>query len=270
MEDGTLKYVIVRDALAQRLRDAQPGDRLPTEAQLCEEYSVSRITVRRAEEELLRDGLLVRQQGRGTFVSQPPRARPIHESFADRVMGHFRQQTAAGRTVTTRVLGNTVARDQAAALSLRLSPTADLIRLDRLRYTDGVLQHVMTTWLEASRFPRVLAEDFSAGSLFAFLETVYGVVLARNDLVIRLARADDETAAALAVPVGEPLLTMASTVFDHRGRPVAHGVCSLTPASGGIAVSLRDQDRAATTPSATDDSFAAAAASSTTASALPR
>lgn len=238
MPAGKTKYLAVYEDLARRLKDASPGDKLPSESELCREFDVSRITVRRAVEELIRDGLLVREQGRGTFVTQA--SATIRESFAERVTGFYRQQTAAGRTVKTRVLANTVVRDEAAARALGVADAADLIRLDRVRYVDGILQQFSSTWLEAARYPRVLAHDFSDGSLYEFLEDAYGTYLSRNDLLVRLSRATGDVAAALGLPSGEPILAMTSTVFVAGGSPVAYGLTSFAPRSSEILITLQD------------------------------
>lgn len=240
MGQGKIKYVAVREALVERLREASPGDRLPSESELCAEYKVSRITIRRAVEDLMQEGLLVREQGRGTFVTDPAAHSKFRESFADRVTGFYRQQTAAGRTVTTRVTGNTVVRDEAAATELGVNPGSDLIRLDRIRYVNGTLQQFSTTWLEAARFPRLLAHDFTTGSLYEFLEATYGTYLARNDLLVHLSRAEGEVAQALGLHVGEPILAMASTVFESDDDAVAFGLTSFTPRNSEISIVLRD------------------------------
>lgn len=240
MTKGGPKYAAVRDALRASLTRATSGDRLPSEAELCAEFGVSRITVRRAVDDLIREGLLSREQGRGTFVVHPSGPSSFRETFADRVIGFFRQQTTAGNTVTTEVLRNTITRDAAAASALLLPEPSDLIRLDRRRFVNGTLQQVSTTWLQANRFPRVLTNDFSEGSLYEFLETQYGTYLTQNVLVIRLGHADTEVACALGLRLGEAVLAMTSTVFEGDEAPVAHGITSFTPASSEVLVTLRD------------------------------
>ncbi|MFT3875821.1 MAG: GntR family transcriptional regulator [Propioniciclava sp.] len=234
------KYVAVRDILVRRVRAAAPGDQLPTEPELCAEFGVSRITVRRAVEDLIDEGLLVRQQGRGTFVTEPSKAAVFTESFANRVVGFYRQQLEAGYTVSSRVLANRIVVNADAAASLRLPTSSALIELTRIRYVNGTLQQCSTTWLPALTYRGVLEHDFSEGSLYEFIEHETGIVLARNDLVVRLARADSDVSLALGLAEGEPILAMTSTVFDAADAPVAHGITSFTPRNSQITISLRD------------------------------
>ncbi|WP_158026082.1 GntR family transcriptional regulator [Corynebacterium sp. CNJ-954] len=74
MARETVKYIAVRDHLQQRLESMAVGEQIPTEPTLCEEYNVSRITVRRAVDDLIQSGLLERVQGRGH--SSPSRSTP--------------------------------------------------------------------------------------------------------------------------------------------------------------------------------------------------
>ncbi len=237
---GTAKYVVVRERLADRIGTLAPGDQLPPESALCDEYGVSRITLRRAVEDLVDEGRLVREQGRGTFVTEPAPPHMFRETFANRVIGFYRQQKLAGNRVDTLVQGNVITRDADIARHLDAPPQADLIQLDRIRRVNGELQQRSTTWLLAAGYPRVLMHDFSNGSLYEFLERTYDVHLARNDLLVRITLATDEVARTLHTAPGEPLLTMSSAVFDAADRPVAYGVTQFAPSSGEIVISLRD------------------------------
>lgn len=237
---GPAKYVIVHQRLANRIGKLEPGDRLPPEGALCAEYGVSRITLRRAVDDLISEGLLVREQGRGTFVTEPDPPQMFRETFANRVTGFYRQQTLAGNRVDTVVQGNLICQSPEIAPHLECPPATDLIQLDRVRRVNGVIQQRSTTWMKASDYPRVLVHDFSLGSLYEFLERDYGVHLSRNDLLVKVTLATDEVARALNTTPGEPLLTMNSTVFDAGDDPVAFGITHFAPSSGEILISLRD------------------------------
>lgn len=237
--EAPVKYVAVRDQLIKRIGGLAPGSQLPSEAELCAEYEVSRITLRRAVEELVRSGMLERIQGRGTFVVENKVGR-YREAIAEHVVGFYRQQTAAGRDVSTTVLGNTVVRETAAASMLGLDEDEDLIQLDRVRRVDGVLHQYSRTWLRANRFPRVLAQDWQSGSLYEFLEAAYGVGLVRNDLVVTVARATGRVAEALQAPEGEPILSLSSTVFSSAEGAVAHGITHFAPDCSEMFISVTD------------------------------
>jgi DNA-binding GntR family transcriptional regulator len=237
---GTVKYIAVRDHLRRRLQDMSAGEQIPTEPQLCTEYNVSRVTVRRAVDELISSGLLERVQGKGTFVTEPHYTEEIHETFADRVTGFYRQQAELGREVVTEVLRNEVTRVASAAEALELNPADELILLERLRFINGTLHQHVVTYLSATRFPAVLAHDFSHGSLFEFLEERYEVILNRNDLLVRLDTTDAHLAPLLGTEVGESVLAIDSTVFTSDGTPVAFGVATHTPAYSQIAFSMQN------------------------------
>ena len=110
----------------------------------------------------------------------------VRETFAGRVTGFYRQQSILGHDITTQVLRNGIAVNAEAAQALQLDPTDELIVLERLRYVNGALHQHVETYLPASKYPGVLAHDFSSGSLFDYLEQAYEVVMSRNDLLARV------------------------------------------------------------------------------------
>lgn len=241
MAGGTVKYVTVRNHLAGRIAALSPGDQIPPEQVLCHEYGVSRITVRRAVDDLILEGRLVREQGRGTFVTEPRYTQQVRETFAEQITGFYRQQALLGREVTTKVLQNHVIRGGTATAALGLSPADELIELERLRYINGVLHQHVVTYLPAARYPGVLAQDLTHGSLYDYLDKAYGVTLVRNDLLVRVGHAEGSIAEALQAVPGEPVLSIDSTVYSADGAPVAFGVAIHTPANSEISFSLRNQ-----------------------------
>jgi GntR family transcriptional regulator len=124
-------YRQLLDWLREDISIRQPGARIDSEPQLARRFGVSRFTVTRAIEILVRDGLLTRRQGLGTFVA-PPRLRraPTHlRSFTEAM-------AAEGRTATHRLLDFTII-DKADGLNLPYPKGTPLLRLERLRFVDG-------------------------------------------------------------------------------------------------------------------------------------
>lgn len=234
------KYVQVRNALSTRIAAMKTGDKLPTESELCDEYSVSRITIRRAIEELERDGLLKKVQGRGTFVTAPTFTTFYEERFADHITGLYRQQQARGAKVTTAVLSQRIVTNADAASRLGVDANEKLIELVRLRYVNEKLHQHVVTWLPFHRYPLALGQDFTQGSLFDYLESDYDVFLARNDLHVRVATPPADVVAGLKLTTSVPLLAIESTVYVADGTPVAHGIAHNTPETSEIFVSMNN------------------------------
>lgn len=233
------KYAEVRKHLRQRVAHMAPGDRIPTEPKLCEEYAVSRATVRHAVADLVSEGLLIRRQGQGTFVTDSSWVEEVQETFANQVVGFHRQQTALGREVTSRVLVNRVTRNPLAAQALGLNAADEVIELERLRYVNQVLYQHVVTYLEASRYPAVLSVDLTRRSLLEFLENQYGVAFARNDLLVRLTQADQNLAELGFGPEGTTVLNVDSTVFTGDDLPVAFSTTIHAPAYAQLSFCMR-------------------------------
>lgn len=237
---GTSKYRAVRETLLERISTMRIGARLPSETELCDEFGVSRITLRHAVDGLVQDGRLSREHGRGTFVSAPKPGVHYPERFADVVTGFHRQQTSAGHTVTTRVLRQELVPASSGVARLLGIPLHEIVvELVRLRYVNGQLHQYVVTYLPYARFPETLTADFTVGSLYDFLHERYGVTLTRNDLTVRVEEASAEIALNLAVENGLRLLSIASTVFDAEDSPVAFGIARHTPENSEIDLSLR-------------------------------
>src|SRR5688572_1332941 len=102
------KYLSVREHLRRRVSALPEHTLLPPEPVLCAEYGVSRITLRRAVDGLVADGHLVREQGRGTFVSRPGIRHEYRESFVHRIAGFHSVMTEQGAQVGTTVLAQRI------------------------------------------------------------------------------------------------------------------------------------------------------------------
>src|SRR5206468_7505106 len=92
-------YRQIEQALRERIARLPPGERLPSDAELCAQFGVSRMTARNAMEQLAVDGLIRREPGRGSFVAQPPAHRRTN-----RLMTFTQEMLRAGRVPTSRVL----------------------------------------------------------------------------------------------------------------------------------------------------------------------
>lgn len=217
------KWGAVRDDLLRRFGPAPGETPLPSESQLCEEYGVSRITVRRALDELARAGLIRREQGRGTFTTGLGPVRGPRTEVFD-LTGFFHQMAAEGRRVTSRILAQGVFAPPAdVAIALGIHPSTSVVRLDRLRSVDGSVDHLSRVWLSGDDFPTVATTDFSDISLYEFLRHNYGVKLVEDRVQVSMVRPTGDAADHLNVPADSLRLHTTSTAYGPGHEPIIHG-----------------------------------------------
>jgi GntR family transcriptional regulator len=204
---------ILRNAIGDG--DWPPGYALPSEADLCAMFGVSRTAVRQALAELSAEGLVHKEKGRGSFVRAPRAGFVVQE-----MRGFFEEMRDQGRSVQTEVLDlRTVlaAPDYAALLDV---PTgSELIRLERLRSADDEAILLVETLLPSPRFKSVLDQDLATGSLYQHLQEAYDVVPRGGHRLVEAVAADRRTARLLGVRAGSPLLRLRSVNVDQAGAP---------------------------------------------------
>lgn len=215
---NTPLYVRIERALRARLATARPGDGVPAESALAEEFGVARMTVRAALNALEADGLIERIQGRGTFVRQrpAPRAAGTLMSFHDQVRSWGRRPSS--RLVEGEVRPATA--EEAAALQLTaVSP--QVVAITRVRLADDVPLAV-----EYACFPPhldgLLEADLETGSLHRALhERGVRPTLGSSTLTAQPAGRDG---GRLQVPDGEPLLVETRLIVDQHAAPLEYTV----------------------------------------------
>ena len=162
---------IEREILRKLTRGSlQSGDRLPSETDIAQKYSVSRITARRVLEDLVKQGVAYSQQGRGTFVAMP-RIREI-SGF----LSYSQDMLARGLNPSSRVLCfNEGEPDALLQKRLQLKPGEKTYCLKRVRLANEKPMVLETAYLPARLCPDLIQEDFSNASLYAVLREKYGI-----------------------------------------------------------------------------------------------
>lgn len=215
-------YVQVKQALEGQIDQAgwRPGDRIPSEPELCRVFGVSRPVVRQALLELSHEGLLIRKKGLGTFVAEP---RITTRSLVHSLVGFFQEMDAKGLTPVTEVLEQSMFPAGArVGQQLGIEPTTPVIKITRLRFVRGEPVVLVTSYLPYELCPDLLTADLRRQSLYAFLQEAYGLTLAGGRRVIEAALAGEQDAARLGVPAGSPLLRLESVSVLGDGRPMEY------------------------------------------------
>lgn len=191
----------------------KPGDAVASERELARLHSVSLMTARHALATLEQDGMVARRRGAGTFVA-PPR---IH---FNRLIGFSEQMAARGLPASSKTLMAKLVTDEPEIASrLNLSPSATLVKVERLREGGNEPFSLETCYCSAARFAGLITAPLSRSSLFAILERDYNLQMAHADEEIDAIAAEPRIARIFGIPNGSPLLRIRQVIFSTAGRP---------------------------------------------------
>ncbi|MEO8646051.1 GntR family transcriptional regulator [Pseudomonas sp.] len=212
-------YQRLRDHLAEQIANNRwrPGEAIPTEAALSAEYQLSTGTVRKAVDALVSEGILERQQGRGTFIRRP--------QFQSSLFRFFRFQTASGerQVPESRILSiEPVAAPSAVAQALGLPVESPVIRIVRVRLLDVQPVLAEEIWLPRNRFEALLEIDLSRKGplLYPIYEEVCAQVVAYAEETLTAESVNEVHARLLQVPINSPVVVIERLARDYAGTPL--------------------------------------------------
>ena len=211
------RYREIEQAIRQRLARLKPGAELPSDAQLCEEFAVSRMTARHAMHRLAQEGLVFRVRGRGTFVGEPPTHRR-----ANSLLSFSNEMRRQGRIPSSRLLGRALrAPTREEATRLQLKDGEKLLWLKRIRMADGHPIALESTRLHRRTAAAVLAADLQSESLHAVLVRA-GCLPTKGRATIDAEPAGADDARWLKMRKGDPMLVERRVILDQQGRPLEY------------------------------------------------
>ncbi len=211
----TPRYFVIEQVLRERILALSPGDPLPSDAMLCREFSVSRMTARNAVQRLAQEGLVDRVPGRGTFVAEPPTHRQVDNllSFSEEM--RRRGQAASADHVELDVRPATGEE----AKHLQLGDGEDVVVLRRLRLADRLPVAEETAVLPGHLAGAIEGVDWRTASLHEVLVAA-GVVPRAGRATITAESATAAEARRLEVRRDAALLVERRLILDAVGRPV--------------------------------------------------
>ncbi len=217
-------YGKVEEVLASEIArgDHRPGDRLSSEDELLARFGVSRITVRRAIQNLIQRGMVEIRRGRGTFVLAPKVSQEL-----TKLTGFVEDMDTHGRKASARVVSQgVVAASSRVARHLGISKGTRVMRIERVRLADAVPMSFDETYLPLDIGRKIVRNDLRVRPIFALLEEKYGIPLTEAEYNLEAAAASAHVAEALNVPEGAPVFRIERTSFTGEGKPIDYEVLS--------------------------------------------
>ncbi len=208
--------------LAESLRDQiasgrlATGDQLPSERELAEQYGISRMTVRQALQHLIRDEVLVARQGLGTYVAEPKlTVDPLH------VLGFTDEMIRRGANTRSQVIEQAlVVAPKRVAQRLALADGAQVVKLVRLRFSDGEPMLLEIVYVPAQLCPGLETEDLSHQSLYQTLRERFSVQPAGAHHTFEASQATEYEAELFGMSLSAPMIILQGVTYDQDDQPI--------------------------------------------------
>jgi GntR family transcriptional regulator len=190
-----------RERVLELIEPLSVGEAIPAERQLGIDLGVSRLTVRAALDELVREGYLVRRRGAGTFVAEPKVAKGIDiTSFSDDMRARGLKPESRTLDLRVELAGARLGR------ILHVSPSEEILSVKRLRLADGDPMAIEFLHTRASLVPGLTGRDLEENSFYDLLATRYGISIVGGTQTVEPTVTNEEESASLGVPLHSPAL----------------------------------------------------------------
>jgi len=214
-KNGIPLYIQLKNELLKDIRENyKPTDIIPAEGELEKFYDVSRITVRRAIEELGKEGILVKKQGKGTFVKEQ---KILYDANS---IGSLTQRLKKqNHLLQTKSIEFEIIESEHYVKELLECDT--LLCIKRFRVLDDVPFALMKNYLDIKKVPN-LKEKFKIESLYTFLKEQYSIEFYNAEETVEAKAASKEDAKKLNIDEKYPLLSLHRLSFDKHNNPVEY------------------------------------------------
>ena len=214
-KNGIPLYYQLKEYLLQEIKkNYQAGDLLPSEGEIEKKYGVSRITVRKAIEELSHEGIVVKKQGRGTFVMEQ---KILYDA---NIIGSLTQRLEAQKHQLKTKSIEYITITEAHHVKEMLDCDT-LLCIKRFRILDGVPFALMLNYIDARKVPK-LQEKFNMESLYTLYKEQYNISFYHAEETVEAKSATKEQAKKLQIAENTPLLCLQRLSYDKQSRPMEY------------------------------------------------
>jgi GntR family transcriptional regulator len=213
-------YVQLKEEIISAIQDGKykPGDLLPSQRSIADSHDMSHMTVRRAINELINEGVIYSIQGKGIYVAQQKVA-----SEYGSLQGLDQQLDRLGMKPSTRILeAKTIAASTMLAQTLEIEPSMPVIYLHRLRYADEKPISLHTVFLPAQLVPNILEKETLQHSLFQTLREEYGLTLAGSSNSVSAEIANQEVSELLGLEYPTAIIVREQITYLDTGQVIEY------------------------------------------------
>ena len=218
------RYIQLRDILKELINTQKllPGDQIPSENELSSAFNISRMTVRQAIQELMREGIVTIRRGEGTFVSSVP-----HTQMLLKLEGFSSEMAKLGYRNHSRVLSvekiSSFQHYELAYSGLGKSPGDPLVKISRIRFVEDTPFALETSFLPYNTGKGLLEPRMADNmSIYNYIEKELHVRLSRADHIIQPDLADSQTAQHLEIEAGSPILKLHGTTYSMTNKAIEY------------------------------------------------
>lgn len=208
-------YIQIYDELRKRIisKEFLPGQPIPSEHVLVEEFGVTRATVRNAMKKLQSEGLIVTEKGKGSFVNPPKIEQSLFKFYS---FGREHQEL----NKNTELLGVEIMEDEEIKKTLHLSEKQKVTKITRIRKMDNVPVILEKSYIPSELVPKIEVCDLANSSIYDLLENQYNSQILKAKEYLETCVTDSLVSGFLAVPEGTPVFWVKRITFDISERPI--------------------------------------------------
>ncbi|MFD1425871.1 GntR family transcriptional regulator [Kroppenstedtia sanguinis] len=195
----------------------KPGTQLPPEPILSKDLGVSRQTLRQALQLLINEGLLYRQQGKGTFVQN------TRSQYELTILTSFSEQMKAkGKHPSSQLIDiqSNIQPDHKLQVQLGLSPHNRVLKMVRLRLADEMPMSLETVYMDENLCPKLAQQDLARESLYHLVENVYQHPISYGNISLEVTQVNPEEADWLQIDSTSSVLHMECINYSYNSRPL--------------------------------------------------
>lgn len=213
------------------------GDLIPSERELVDVCQISRPTVRQAINELVTEGLLLKEKGRGTFVAKPK----IDQWFLQNLLSFSKEMELKGMKPSTKVIKLEVMKPERELLDIFGKECEEVFCLERVRLADGQPVVVVTSYIPCHLAPTLMNENFEQSSLYELIESKYGHQISHATRVLEAVNVFEEDIEFLEVEPQASVHLIKTTGYLTNNQPFEYSIARYRGDNNSFTVTLKYQ-----------------------------